>query len=144
MTDSIQRPSTGVSVLVLRGREALLVRRAREPFAGYWSLPGGSQMFGETMEDAARRELAEETGLKALQLSFAEIVEPILRGSDGRVVRHFVLAVFTCQAFDGEAIAGDDASEVQWRTLDDLDRLAMTPGTAALARSIAGRFATDP
>jgi ADP-ribose pyrophosphatase YjhB (NUDIX family) len=133
-----------VSVLVLRGREALLVRRAREPFAGYWSLPGGSQLFGETMEEAARRELAEETGLKALRISFAEFVEPMLRGGDGKVLRHFVLAVFICQAFEGEAIAGDDAGEVQWRALDELDGLPMTPGTAALARSIAVRFAADP
>lgn len=143
MNDPARKPLTGVSVLVLRGSEALLVRRSREPYAGFWSLPGGSQEFGETMEEAARRELAEETGLAATDLSFAEFVEPILRGGDGRVERHFVLGVFVCLSFEGEPVAGDDASELQWRPLGDLDGLEMTPGTAAIAQRIAGRFAGE-
>jgi 8-oxo-dGTP diphosphatase len=131
------RPRTGVSVLVLRAREALLVRRAHEPYAGCWSLPGGSQELGETLEAAARRELAEETGLIATKLVFAEIVEPIIRAGDGTVLRHFVLALFKCNAFEGEPIAGDDASALGWFGFDAMDVLEMTPGTAALIKRLA-------
>jgi 8-oxo-dGTP diphosphatase len=131
-------PRIGVSILVLRAGEALLVRRGKEPHAGCWSLPGGAQEFGETMEEAARRELAEETGLVAGRLSFAEIVEPIVRGEDGSVLRHFVLGLFVCEAFEGEPVAGDDAGALGWFALEAMEDLEMTPGTAALIRRIAG------
>jgi mutator protein MutT len=137
MSDSVQSPRTGVSVLVIREDQALLVRRRREPFSGYWSLPGGAQEFGETMEEAARRELLEETGLTARRIEFAELFEPMLRRADGTVERHFVLALFVCTAFEGEAVAGDDASEVCWRLLSRLDDATMTPGTAAIIRRLA-------
>ena len=136
--DPAPRPRTGVSILVLRGGEALLVRRAKEPYAGYWSLPGGTQEFGETMEEAARRELAEDTGLAATRLSFAEIVEPMLRGEDGSVLRHFVLGLFVCEAYEGEPVAGDDASALGWFAFEAMEGLEMTLGTAALIRRIAG------
>ncbi len=124
-------------MLVLRGGEALLVQRSRQPFAGCWSLPGGRQEAGETMEDAARRELMEETGLAATRLDFAEIFEPMLRDGDGRVEQHFVLGIFVCEAFVGEPVAGDDASAVRWQPLSGLDDLDVTPGTAAMVRRIA-------
>ena len=133
----MQRPVTGVSVAVFRPGEVLLVKRAREPMAGYWSLPGGKQEFGETMEEAARRELREETGLAARTLAFAEIVEPMARAADGSVERHFVLGVFACHDFEGEPVAGDDAAAVAWTGLGRLESLAITPGTAAIVLRLA-------
>lgn len=133
----MNRPVTGVSIAVFRGGEVLLAQRGREPFAGYWSLPGGSQEMGETLEEAARRELLEETGLVAGPLAFARFVEPMARDADGRIVRHFVLAVFVCRSFSGEAVAGDDAAAVAWTPLAGLDDAVMTPGTAAIVRALA-------
>ncbi len=124
-------------MLVLQEDAVLLVRRSREPYAGSWSLPGGGQEIGETMEEAARRELAEETGLAATRLEFAEIFEPMLRDGNGRVERHFVLGVFVCERFDGEAVAGDDAAAVAWHPMSLLDDIALTPGTADVIRRIA-------
>lgn len=135
----MRKPVTGASVAVFRGEEVLLVRRGREPLAGYWSLPGGGQEFGETLEQTARRELAEETGLEARSLAFAEMFEPMAHGADGSLERHFVLAVFTCRDFAGEAAAGDDAAAVAWVRLDSLQALEMTPGTAATILRLAGR-----
>jgi 8-oxo-dGTP diphosphatase len=131
------QPRTGVSILLRAGGKVLLVKRAHEPFAGCWSLPGGSQELGETLEEAARRELAEETGLTARQLAFAEIVEPMMRAHDGTVLRHFVLALFVGDAFEGQLLAGDDASAVDWFGLEAMDGLEMTPGTAQIVRRLA-------
>lgn len=128
---------TGVSIAVFRGGEVLLVQRGRQPFAGYWSLPGGSQELGETLEEAARRELQEETGLSAGPLAFARFVEPMARDADGKVLRHFVLGIFVCRSFSGEAVAGDDAAAAAWIPVDALDDQAMTPGTAAIVRALA-------
>lgn len=133
----MQRPVTGVSIAVFRAGEVLLVKRAREPMAGSWSLPGGKQEFGETMEEAARRELFEETGLAARTLAFAELFEPMARTADGSVERHFVLGVFTCRDFDGLPVAGDDAAAVAWTGLDALSLLELTPGAAAIIRRLA-------
>lgn len=133
----MNRPLTGVSVAVFRDDEVLLAQRGREPFAGFWSLPGGSQEWGETLEEAARRELLEETGLSAGALVFARFIEPMLRDADGQVLRHFVLAVFVCRSFSGQAVAGDDASAIAWTRVDALDDAAMTPGTAAIVRELA-------
>jgi ADP-ribose pyrophosphatase YjhB (NUDIX family) len=58
------RPLVGIGVAVLRGDAVLLARRGRPPAMGAWSLPGGAQKLGESVEAAARRELAEETGLR--------------------------------------------------------------------------------
>lgn len=126
-----QRPSTGVSVAVFNDNAVLLTLRGKVPYKGYWSLPGGTQEFGETMEDAARRELTEETSLIAETLQFVELFEPISRDDKGSAIVHFVLGVYACTRFTGKALAGDDAEAVQWCALDKLDAVKITPGTLA-------------
>jgi mutator protein MutT len=133
----MERPSTGVSIAVFDGDDVLLVRRAKDPFAGFWSLPGGSQEAGETMAEAAVRELREETGLVAAHVQFAEIFEPMLRDQSGKVLRHFVLGVFSCREFMGKARAGSDALDAGWHRVSQLHELPMTPGTAEIIARIA-------
>ncbi len=136
---TLQRPVTGASVAVFRDDSVLLIQRGREPYLGYWTLPGGTQELGETLGQAARRELLEETGLRAARLELAEIFEPILRDADGGVQRHFVLAVHVCREFEGEAAAGDDAAALRWCGLDRLAGQRMTPGTAEIILRISAR-----
>ena len=82
------RPIVGIGVCLLRpdnGGEVLLARRGRAPALGAWSLPGGAQELGETAEQAARRELLEETGLTAGELVLAANVDSIHRDAAGLV-----------------------------------------------------------
>lgn len=108
------RPTLGVSVSVWRGDEVLLVRRARAPGIGRWSPVGGKVEFGETLAEAARREVAEEAGVDCEILGLSDIREMILPAAPDRPAMHVVLAVFAARWLSGEAIAGDDADAVAW------------------------------
>lgn len=121
-------PVLGVSCAVWRDDRVLLVKRGREPAKGLWALPGGKVEFGETLEDAARRELAEETGLDVSELNFVTFKEPIHRDEEGTIIRHYVLAVFAGVSPEGDAVAASDAAAVRWCRLVDLPDLPMVAG----------------
>lgn len=131
-----QFPRLGVSVCLLRGGEVLLVKRARPPALGYWSLPGGHVEWGETLRDAAARELREETGLGADLAALPRVVDAIRLGDDGEVVTHYAIAMFAGRWTGGEPQAGDDAAEVAWVPVADLGRLVLTPGILELVQSL--------
>ncbi len=122
-------PKTGCSVIVEDQGKVLLIKRGKPPYEGYWSLPGGSQEAGETLESCARRELFEETGLRVNNLSFCAVRDRIQHGDDGALNHHFVLATFIARAFEGKGIAGDDASDIGWYSLSEMQSLLTTPGT---------------
>src|SRR5690606_26132744 len=92
------RPIVGIGVVVLRPGHVLLIRRGRAPSAGSWSLPGGAQELGETAEDCARRELAEETGITVGPLHLCAQVDSIHRDADGRVRFHYTIVDFCALA----------------------------------------------
>jgi 8-oxo-dGTP diphosphatase len=128
------RPLVGVGVAVLRGHSVLLVRRARPPAQGAWSLPGGAQQLGETAENAARRELLEETGLTVGPLWLAGYVDSVHRDPDGRIRYHYTILDLCAAYSGGEAQAGSDATDIAWADLDRLDDF----GLWAEARRIIG------
>ena len=108
-----------VFAVVAEQLEVLLIRRAGEPFAGSWALPGGFVDLGETVEAAARREALEETGLEVTLRSLLGVYsEP---GRDPR--GHTVSIVYVAEA-RGEPAAGDDAAAVRVVALDELPLLA--------------------
>lgn len=111
------RPAVTVDIVLLRGLgrrpEVLLIKRARPPFKGSWAFPGGFVDKDESLEDAARRELEEETGLKRISLEqFGAYGDP---GRDPR--GHTVSIAFAAVLESStDATAGDDAEEATWHT----------------------------
>lgn len=114
------RPIVGIGVVVLRPGHVLLVRRGKAPNIGSWSLPGGAQELGETAEDAARRELLEETALTAGDLHLAANVDSIHRDPDGRIRYHYTIIDFATRWQGDEARGGSDAAEAHWAEFDRL------------------------
>ena len=119
------RPLVGVGVAVLRPDSVLLVRRGRPPALGQWSLPGGAQHLGETAEAAARRELAEETGLHVGSLHLAACVDSIHRDPDGRIQYHYTILDFAAAWDAGEPAAGDDVTDARFVAFTALDALGL-------------------
>ncbi len=123
------RPILGVGALILRGDEIVLVERGKEPLIGLWSLPGGAVETGETLIEALRREVREETGLEIEAGPVVEIFERILTDEEGRVRHHYVLIDYLCRTLGGELQAGDDASQARWIARAHLSAYELTAGT---------------
>jgi ADP-ribose pyrophosphatase YjhB (NUDIX family) len=119
------RPIVGVGVVVWRDGRVLLVRRGKPPRLGQWSLPGGAQRLGETVEAAARREIAEETGLALADLALLTVVDLIERDPEGAVRYHYTLVDMVAEAAPGEARAGGDAAALAWFAADQLAGLGL-------------------
>lgn len=130
-----RRPVPAVGAVILRQDEVLLIRRAAEPWAGRWSVPGGAVELGERLEDALVREAREETGLEVEPLAIVGVFDRIVEEA-GEVRWHYVLVDYLCRPLSGSPRAGTDASEARWVPLTDLDRYALTePTRRAIARA---------
>jgi 8-oxo-dGTP diphosphatase len=101
--------ATDCVVLDAKNR-VLLIRRGNAPFKGRYALPGGFVDLGETVEDACRRELLEETGVKAGRLTLVGVYSDPKRDPRG----HTVSTVFLTRVRSASAKAGDDAAAVEW------------------------------
>ena len=118
-------PAVGVGVVVLNGPRVLLIRRANEPGRGQWSIPGGSVELGETLQEAARREVGEECGVDVIIGSHIDLYDLIDRDDQGRVRFHYVLVHFVAQYQKGQPRAGTDALEVAWASAQEVRSLTM-------------------
>lgn len=127
-------PVVGVGAIILKRGKVLLVRRARPPLKGMWSLPGGVLHPGERLRDGVCREVREETGLDVQPLGIFEVFERIQKDSRGRTQYHYVLVDFLCRPTGGRLQAADDAGQVQWVARQDLERYPITDGTLEVIR----------
>lgn len=106
--------------------QVMLIRRGQPPFAGLWALPGGFVEMDESLDEAARRELKEETGLENIPLEQLHTFGAVNRDPRHRTVSVAYLAQVRQE--DVKPEAGDDASEVGWFNVEDLPQLAFDHG----------------
>lgn len=130
MTGLQQVPKLGVSAAIWRDGKVLLVERAKPP-KGIWAFPGGHVELGETLEEAAARELQEETGMTARFQSLLGLYDVIRRDETGLVSVHYVIACYLGQAGPEEALAASDAADVRWVDPNQLGGLALAPNIAS-------------
>ena len=116
-------PFIGVGVVVWDNSRFLLVKRAKSPRKGEWSIPGGRQMLGETTRETASREIQEEAAIRINILGLVDVVDSIIKDENGLVKFHATLVDYVAQYVSGTPQAGDDAAEIGWFTLDNLPSL---------------------
>jgi 8-oxo-dGTP diphosphatase len=126
------RPFLAVSAAIVRDGHVLVVRRARPPADGLFSLPGGVVEVGETLHEAVVREVREETSIAIEPVALAGFRETIGRDDDSRVARHFVILPFAARWIAGEPHLNEELSEARWVRPAELAGLATTPGLAAI------------
>jgi 8-oxo-dGTP diphosphatase len=130
----------GVGALIIEEGRILLVERGREPLKGWWSLPGGVVETGESLEQALRREVREETGLEVEIVCLLEVFERIMRDDAGATEYHYVLMDYLCRPAGGVLGAADDASRVAWVAEAGLGELRITEGTPDVIAKAFDRF----
>ena len=135
-----QRPYLAVSAAILRDGKVLIVRRARKPALGVYTLPGGVVEAGETLEEAVRREVREETALDIEPVALAGHREVIIRDAQARTERHFVILCFASRWLSGEPQLNDELDEARWIEPGDLAGLKTTEGLAEIVAAAVARL----
>jgi ADP-ribose pyrophosphatase YjhB (NUDIX family) len=131
------RPFLAVSAAILRDGSVLVVRRARMPASGLFSLPGGVVEIGETLHEALVREILEETAITIEPVGLAGFRETIMRDQENRVERHFVILPFAARWVAGEACLNEELSEARWVKPAEIASLPATPGLAEIVAAAA-------
>jgi ADP-ribose pyrophosphatase len=132
-------PRVAVGGVVIRGGDVLLVRRSKAPSRHLWAVPGGSVELGESLLDAAVREVREETGVDVRARAVVHVFDAIERDAHGRVEHHYVVVDVACDWVAGEPQAGSDALEARWQPIVKLGELTISPETLRLVLRLAKR-----
>jgi 8-oxo-dGTP diphosphatase len=126
------RPYLAVSAAIVRDDRVLIVRRARTPAHGLYTLPGGGVELGETLEEAVIREVHEETALDVVPVELVGFRQAIARDTAGRIERHFVILPFAARLIGGEISLNEELAEAHWLLPSELAGLKTTEGLAAI------------
>ena len=125
-------PLLAVSVAVFRQERVLLAARTKPPFAGAFSLPGGLVELGETLAEAALRELREEVDVEARIVGFNRHLEAIEHDETAAIRHHYVIASFIAEWLSGEGTTGPEAGAIVWAAPDEIAGLVTTPHIPAM------------
>jgi 8-oxo-dGTP diphosphatase len=135
------RPFLAVSAAIFRDGRVLIVRRARMPANGLYTLPGGVVELGETLEQAVIREVREETALDIEPVDLIGFRQAIARDAAGRVERHFVILPFAARWIAGEVVLNEELEKAHWLVPTELGGLKTTEGLAQIVTAAAQRMA---
>ncbi len=123
--------------MVVEKSKVLMVKRKYPPREGYWSIPGGHVELGERLEEAAARELMEETGLEAEPIGVVNLDELIVYDRDGSIEYHYVLVDVLLRRKGGTLRPGSDALDATWMNVQEVvDREDVTMSTRGLIDKI--------
>jgi 8-oxo-dGTP diphosphatase len=131
-------PLLAVAAIVVRDSRVLLVRRGQPPSEGLWAIPGGRVELGETLQEAAEREIKEETGLTIRAGNPIYTFDVILRDQGGNVQFHYVIVDLLADYVGGALEAGDDALEARWVPRGELVDLNVNPTTLEVLTKVVG------
>ena len=135
-----QRPYLAVSAAIIRDGKVLVVRRARKPALGIYTLPGGVVEAGETLTHALTREVREETALAIEPVALAGHREVIVKDADGRIERHFVILCFASRWVSGEPVLNEELDDARWIDPAELANLRTTEGIAEIVATAVKRL----
>ena len=136
-----KRPYLAVSAAIFRADRVLIVRRALPPAQGLHTLPGGVVELGETLVEAVKREVHEETGLTIAPVALAGYREAVIRDAAGRIERHFVILPFAARFVAGEIALNAELAEARWRLPSEFSGLKTTEGLAEVIAAARERLA---
>ncbi|MBW9141403.1 MAG: NUDIX hydrolase [Candidatus Aramenus sp.] len=117
------RPLVAVGGVVVSKGQVLLVKRAHPPNKGLWAIPGGKVEFGETLEEAVKREIKEETGLEVKVSELMAVVQLIKEGF------HYVILDFVCEVTGGKLSPSSDAEDARFFSRNEIEKIATSPTT---------------
>ncbi|MBW1858784.1 MAG: NUDIX hydrolase [Deltaproteobacteria bacterium] len=125
-----------VGAIVIRDDRVLLVKRSKPPGEGLWAIPGGRVELGETLQQAAEREIMEETGL-TIQAKNPVYTFEVIEPDDAAKPRfHYVIVDLIAEYEKGELNPGDDASEARWVTPQGLESLPVSQATREVLKNV--------
>ena len=128
-------PRVAVGAIVFKGSEVLLVRRANAPAQDVWAIPGGSVNLGESLQQAAEREIREETSVRIRAGEPVFTFDYIDRDTAGRVRFHYVIVDLMADYISGEPQPGDDAADARWVSEGALETLKVSAMTLKLLKT---------
>jgi len=128
-------PYLAVSAAIIHDGKVLAVRRARKPAIELYTLPGGGVETGETLVEAVRREVQEETGLDVEPVALAGHREAIIPDAQGVVKHHFVILCFASRLIGGEIRLNDELDDARWLKLAELSALKTTDGLGEIVEA---------
>jgi 8-oxo-dGTP diphosphatase len=129
-------PVVAVGAIICHQDRIVLIRRDKEPSRGLWTFPGGAVELGESLEEAVRREVLEETGIQVEVGEVAAVIDHVLRDEGGRIRYHYVIIDYYARPLGGMLQPGSDVNDARWVCLEDLDSLEMTGKAEELARGL--------
>lgn len=131
-----KRPIVGVGAVIIRGDEILLVKRGCAPGKGKWAIPGGVVELGEKTRDAVAREVREECDVEIEVGEVLEVMDAVIRDTDGRIKYHYVLCDFLAKYKTGHLNPSSDVLDAKWVKFNKVQTLDITQGTQKLLKRI--------